>query len=114
MTVVTGQEKNSIIETQPLYPGGMKNFHNYLTSNLNLSKSQLKELKGDKLFIQFVINEDGTVNQESVSTVSEMTTITNNEVINTAERLIKSSEVWTPGTRNGESINMRLVVPINF
>lgn len=112
--VSSAQEKEKIFETKPEYPGGMQEFYKYVTSNLKLSSKQLKKLKGGKLFIQFVINPEGYVDSQSVSSIKGMTTIEDLDAITKTEDLVKKSPQWKPGTRNGEAIEMRLVLPINF
>ncbi len=112
--VAFGQNKATIYETQPEYPGGIQEFHRYVTSGLELSNKQIKKLKGSKLFIQFVVREDGFVEKESVSSVKGMTTIDDSEIIVKAEELVKKSIQWKPGTSSGQPVQMRLVLPINF
>ncbi len=103
-----------IIETQPEYPGGISAFHRYVTSGLELSYKQMKKLKGDKLFIQFVVGGDVFIDTKSVSSVKGMTTIEDSEIILKAVKLVSESIQWKAGTSNGQPVEMRLVLPINF
>jgi len=107
-------ENVTFIENAPEYPGGLQNFYDYIIANVKVSKKQMKKLKGGQIFIQFVINEEGYVDKESVSSIKGMTTIDDIEVISMVEDIIKDSPKWTVGTRNGDYKEMRQVIPISF
>lgn len=114
LAITKGFSQIKAKEKPPKYLGGIEEFYTHISSNLNLSSEEIKNLKGEKIFIQFVIDEKGNVKKESVSSVEGMTTVNNEELIRKTENIIKASPSWIAGTRNGEPVEMRQVVPIVF
>jgi protein TonB len=110
----TNDNQEKIIETVAEFPGGIQKFYSLITSNFNLSNKQIKKLKGKQIFIQFVVDSEGKIEEKSVSSVTGMTTVNDNKIIEDAVEIIKNSPKWKPATRNGEPIEMRQVIPIQF
>ena len=114
--VVHGQTPNDSLtfETSPEFHGGTPNFTAFVKSNLKLSKKQKKELRNQRIFIQFVVDAYGKVKPESVFNVEAMSTITNVDIIRMVEEVIQKSPDWKPGTKEGDPVEMKMMIPLLF
>jgi len=106
----TTKEKTKIFETAPQPPGGMSEFHKFISSNLTYPKDAKKLKKQGQVLVEFMVENDGQINPDSVKVIKGVFESFDKE----AKRVIGLSPKWTPGTRNGEPIRMRMVIPINF
>ena len=109
-----GQESASQIFVKPeisaTYPGGLRNFYKFIEKELNFPKDARKDKTVGKVFVQFVINEDGSVDDESVSVLKGLRKSCDDEIV----RVIRVCPDWIPGTRDGKPIQQRFVLPVNF
>lgn len=99
-----------INETSSEPKGGYLEFVKYLNSNLRYPKDARKKSKEGMVLVEFIVSSDGTIKPESVLIIKGVYESLDNE----AKRVIISSPKWTPGTREGQPIEMKLVIPINF
>lgn len=116
---VNGQNSNDslkykcvtkIFETAPKPKGGIRGFMKFLSSNIAYPKDAREQKKEGQVLVEFVVSSDGTVKSESVRIVEGVFESIDNEAV----RVISLSPKWIPGTRNGQPIDMRMVMPINF
>jgi TonB family protein len=82
----------------------------FLSSNITYPDDARNQKKEGQVLVEFVVSSDGTVKSECVRIVKGVFESLDNE----AKRVINLSPKWTPGTRNGQPIDMRMVMPINF
>lgn len=100
----------TIYETAPQPPGGISSFHKFLSYNLNYPKDARKSKIKGQVLVEFMVENDGTINADSVRVIKGIHESLDNE----AKRVIGLSPRWIPGTRNGQPIRMRMVIPITF
>jgi len=104
------KSKEKVFETAPEPKGGMVGFMKFISSNLKYPKDARKQEKQGQVLVEFVVSNDGTVKSESVRIVEGVFESIDKEAL----RVIRLSPKWTPGTRNGQPIDMRMVMPIFF
>jgi TonB family protein len=95
----------------PIFPGGEQALVNYLKTNLDYPEDA-KELGIEgKVFVSFVIFEDGSIQQ-----VSTLRGINGNKSCEKeALRLIKQMPIWNPGQNEyGQKIKARMKIPVVF
>jgi len=102
--------EEKIIETPPEPKGGIAGFMKFVSSNLKYPKEARKQKIQGKVFVEFVVSNDGTVKSESVRIVKGLCESIDKESV----RVIKLSPKWTPGTQNGQPVNARMVIPLIF
>ena len=102
--------EEKIIETPPEPKGGIAGFMKFVSSNLKYPKEARKQKIQGKVFVEFVVSNDGTVKPESVRIVKGLCESIDKESV----RVIKLSPKWTPGTQNGQPVNARMVIPLIF
>ena len=76
------KEKDQFIDQPTEFPGGMAKFYRYISKNIRYPKSVKKDGVQGKVYVRFVVQEDGSIDDESVQVV-------------TAENLPKSSNSFT-------------------
>ena len=98
----------TVVESYPEPKGGMQAFLKYLYENIEYPKKALRARVDGKVFVQFVVDKDGT--------------LTNLEVIKgvgmgcdeEAIRVLKASPKWNPGKQRGRAVKVKRVLPIIF
>ncbi len=97
-----------IVEEQPKPIGGMSAFYQYINSNLTYpSQAQRMGLQG-KVFVQFVIEKDGSITQ--VKVIRGIDSSCNEE----ATRVVSGAPAWQPGKQRGKPVRVKMVLPISF
>lgn len=93
----------------PEYPGGNSAVLKYLNENIVYPKSARENRVEGRVVVSFTIKKDGYISDpEVVRSVSP-------DLDNEALRVISEMTArWTPGYVNGEPVNVRYSIPINF
>lgn len=101
-----GPVKPSELDRQPSFPGGMKNFYEYV--GRNFEKQELEE-EGEtfRVLVSFVIEKNGNM------TDIEVIQNTNQAVSKEAVRVLKSLKTkWEPGYKDNQAVRTRYTLPI--
>jgi TonB family protein len=96
------------VEQQGEYPGGMEAFSKYLQENLKYPAAAQRANKSGKVYVQFIINTDGTAYDYNVLKSAGF------GFDEEALRVISSVPKWTPGIQSGRVVRSRFTIPINF
>jgi|LauGreDrversion4_2_1035121.scaffolds.fasta_scaffold650855_1 protein TonB len=101
-----------IVEVDAEFPGGYDSMNKFIRDNINLNEviefSQ-KEMY-NKVFVQFVVNKQGSVEDITIVKASTHCPPCNKEAI----RLIASMPQWKPGMVNGKAVSMHFTLPLIF
>ncbi len=95
------------VEQAAEFEGGKDAFSKFLQENIKYPASARKANISGKIFVQFIVNTDGTTSE--VTTINSLGYGIDEE----AMRVIKLAK-WTPGKQSGKALRHRIVVPINF
>lgn len=133
----TVKETSSNVDDMPAYAKGMNNLYRYISQNIQYPQfARQKSIEG-KVFLQFVINKEGTLRQIEVvktsvhkSSMDEIVVVGYKadsslplEVKSASIRLLEEEAIrvlkslpnnWTPGMKDGQKVDSRLVLPITF
>ena len=98
-----------IVEDMPDFQGGGQDgFRKYIAENLRYPQIAAENGIQGRVFVQFVVNTDGSVtNAEVVRGVDP-------SLDREALRVVMSSPKWTPGRQRGQSVRVAFTFPINF
>lgn len=96
------------VEHQPSPIGGMKQFYEYVQSNLKYPQDAKETGIEGKVFVQFVVDSDGKLT--NVQAVKGIGGGCDEEAV----RVIKESLPWNPGLQQGEKVGVRMILPITF
>lgn len=98
----------TIVEEMPKFPGGDSAMVDYLTHNLHYPPAEKEKGIQGKVFVGFVIEKDGTVNQVEIKRgIGE-------ECDAEAVRVVKEMPNWEPGKQSGVLVRTAMVLPISF
>jgi len=100
----------TVVENSSQFQGGFGKFKEYVDSNLIYPKSSGKKPISGKVFVEFVINKDGSIDDSTIKVVQGLNEYCDKEAL----RLMKECPDWTPGTIKGQPVKQKLVVPITF
>jgi len=95
-------------DVMPEYPGGMQALMAYMGESIKYPKAASEAGVEGKVFVQFVVGIDGKVSLiEVVKSVHE-------DLDAEATRVISEMPDWKPGVKDGEKVNVQMVLPISY
>ena len=96
----------AVVEEMPKFPGG--NVQKWISKHIKYPMiAQENNIQG-KVFVQFVIEKDGSVSNVKVSRSVDPS------LDKEAIRVIQSMPKWTPGKQRQKPVRVSFTVPINF
>jgi TonB family protein len=102
------EEIFTAVEQSAEFPGGPGAFGQFLQRNLRYPSAALRANVGGKVYVQFIVNKDGTI--QDIQILKSVGFGCDEEAI----RLIKSVPRWTPGKQSGRAVRSRFTQPITF
>lgn len=96
------------IDKEPVFEGGPEQFKLFLQRNLNYPKNSRKNKVEGRIFIQFVIEPNGTVS--NIKILKGLDEHCNAEAI----RVVSLMTKWTPGQKNGKDVRTYFNLPLKF
>lgn len=106
----TTKETFSPVEKMPEYPGGGQELLKFIQDNLKYPKGvKNSDLKCNKVFLKFVIQEDGSLKDIEITKSSG-----NILVDEEAKRVISIMPKWIPGQQNEKAVPVFFNLPIRF
>ena len=96
-------------EKLPAFKGnGIMGFREYVQQQIEYPEEAKKEGLEDKVFVKFVINEEGKNTEVEVMRGKH-------EKLNQAVvEAIKNAPAWEPARHNGEKVKIQLTIPVTF
>lgn len=107
-TTITSEPIFEVVEKMPKFPGGMQALMKYLDENINYPETAKAQKIEGRVFVQFVVNPDGSVGSTKV--LQGITPALDAEAI----RVISSMPKWNPGTQRGKNVRVRYTLPVSF
>lgn len=98
----------TIVEKQPEFEGGQTAFMKFLQKNVVYPKTARKMGVEGRVFVQFVVGVDGSIDQ--VEVLKGLGAGCDEEAI----RVISKSPNWKPGKQRGKPVRVRIVIPLMF
>ena len=96
------------VEQQAEFPGGAGAWGRFLQKTLKYPSAAQRANVGGRVFVSFVVNTDGTV--QDVQVLKGVGFGCDEEAI----RVIKSMPRWNPGKQSGRAVRSRFTQPITF
>ncbi|TRX58854.1 hypothetical protein FNH22_13345 [Fulvivirga sp. M361] len=118
--------KFKMVDKSAIPKGGYQKFYKYVAKKIKYPKKARKQKLQGKVYVQFVIQEDGSVNQNSVQIIKKAETEAFQGLIKTNELLedeqierevietIKGMPKWSPAELNNEYVEQRIILPLTF
>lgn len=95
-------------EVPPTYPGGFEEMMEFVKKNLRYPRGAMWKKNQGVVFVQFVIEPDGTISE--ITTLKGVSEVTDAE----AKRVVSLMPKWNPGQQNGKSVRVKYVLAISF
>ena len=96
------------VEVMPMFTGGMKAMMTYVGDNIKYPEQAQKDGKQGRVIVQFIVDKEGNVTNVTLARgVSP-------ELDAEAIRVVKSMPKWIPGENDGEPVNVKFTMPVNF
>lgn len=100
----------TVVENPSQFPGGFEMFNQFIHNTLVYPKNARRKRITGRVFVQFVINKDGSIDDQSIKVLKGLNKSCNKEVI----KLMKQCPDWLPATIKGQPVRQRTVMPITF
>ena len=97
-----------VVDEMPQFPGGHNALLEFLTKNIKYPKSAEKEGIQGRVIVTFVVDKDGTINNQKV--VKSVHPALDAEAL----RIVGSMPKWVPGKQNGQPVAVKYTVPLTF
>ncbi len=99
----------TITEVQAEFPGGISEMMKFVQTNLKYPESARNKLIGGKVFLKFVVNETGEINNVEILKGSG-----NDEIDEEAVRVVKLMPKWSPANMTGKPVKCYFNLPLSF
>lgn len=96
------------VDQQPQFPGGIKNLMEYLSDNLKYPEAAKKANIEGRVFVSFVVTKTGEITD--VKILKGIGYGADEEAVRVVERMPR----WTPAEQDGQKVNVKYNLPINF
>jgi beta-lactamase regulating signal transducer with metallopeptidase domain len=93
---------------EPQFPGGITEFYKFIGKNFKMPEEFSKQKKDGKLFIEFMVEKDGSLSEFKV--LKDL----GYGVADEAIRVLKLSPKWIPATENGQAVRVLYSLPITL
>jgi len=100
--ITTGEEKEAE------FPGGQRAMHQFIADNVEYPKSSRKKKEEGTVFVQFIIEGDGSL--FDIKVIRGVSEALDNEAI----RVVKLMPKWSPGESHGKVVRVKYTLPLNF
>ncbi|HYG19702.1 MAG TPA: TonB family protein, partial [Ohtaekwangia sp.] len=98
----------TVVEQSAEPAGGIDGLMTFLGENLRYPNEAREKGKEGKVYVQFVVNTDGSLSDHTV--LKGVDPFLDSEAI----RVTKTLPKWTPGRQSGRAVRQQFVLPINF
>lgn len=105
---IANSEVFSIVEKMPEYPYGEKELQGFIAHQLRYPKDALQEGDAGQVVCSFIVGADGSIS--NIEVVQGL----NPKLDLEAMRVLSLMSNWIPGEKNGEKVNVRCMIPIEF
>ena len=99
-----------VVDAAPEPDGGITEFYNKVALSVNYPQdARVKNITG-KVFVQFVVEQDGKILPENTKVVRSVYQSLDDEAV----RVVLLTSPWKPGMLHGKSVRTRKTFPISF
>lgn len=97
------------VEERPEFPGGMNAVKKYLQENINYPKISLDNNSQGCVFVRFIVNTDGAIENAKVLISSDDIHLDKEAV-----RVVSNMPQWSPGKEKGKNVRVYITLPVVF
>lgn len=105
---VKNSEIYSIVDVMPKYPHGERELAGFIAHNMRYPKEARQQGVEGRVLCSFIVSSDGSIS--NIEIVQGL----HSELDTEAVRVLSLMSKWVPGERNGERVNVKCLLPIDF
>lgn len=105
---IKNSEVYSIVDKMPSYPHGERELGGFIAHNMRYPKEARQQGIEGRVLCSFIVAADGTI------TNIEIVQGLHDELDKEAVRVLSLMSKWNPGIKNGEKVNVKCLLPIDF
>ena len=106
--VELGGKVYELVDKMPEYPGGLRAMFQWISHNIAIPDNVPAESLNSRIFVNCIIEEDGTV-----SNVKVMSTI-DDSLKNEIESVLSQMPRWNPGQKDGKVVRVKTAFPLRL
>jgi TonB family protein len=99
-------------EQDPSFSGGEKAMNKYFRDNVQFPEDAEKEGLDGTVYIDFVVETNGTVGEVTAATIAGETV--DQRFVDEALRVVRAMPNWIPGRQHGKAVAVSFSVPVTF
>lgn len=107
-SIIENNDIYTIVDKMPEYEYGERELANFISYNIRYPKEALQQGIEGRILCSFIVSHDGSIS--NIEVVSGLHDTLNNEAI----RVLGLMPKWNPGENNGEKVNVKCLLPIDF
>lgn len=96
------------VDKMPEFPGGKNGLYSFLSSNLRYPEETRENEMQGKVFVEFVVCEDGSLCNEKI--ISSFDSNCSKEVL----RVVSKMPAWKPAEKDGKKVKTKYRLPVAF
>jgi len=97
-----------VVEEMPEFPGGINALRKYIKDNTQYPFSALKDKIGGKVYVNFIVDRFGSVNNFRIARGL------NDTMDKAAVYVLSQMPAWKPGKQRGRAVSVSYTVPVEF
>ena len=105
---IKNSEIYSIVDVMPKYPHGERELSGFIAHNMRYPKEARQQGVEGRVLCSFIVSSDGAIS--NIEIVQGL----HSELDTEAVRVLSLMSKWVPGERNGEKVNVKCLLPIDF
>lgn len=98
----------TIVDKMPVYTYGDRELSNFIAHNIRYPKEALQQGIEGRILCSFIVGTDGSIS--NIEVVNGLNPALDDEAI----RVLGLMPRWIPGENNGEKVNVKCLLPIDF
>lgn len=98
----------TIVDKMPVYTYGERELGNFIAHNIRYPREALQQGVEGRILCSFIVGTDGSIS--NIEVVEGLNPALNDEAI----RVLGLMPKWVPGENNGEKVNVKCLLPIDF
>lgn len=99
-----------LVDRMPEFKGGMDSLTEFIKANLHYPEWERRNKIEGKIYASFTVDEDGKIKDPQIIGSVKGSKNFDSEVL----RVISMMPDWIPGSNNGQNVDVRFNLPINF
>jgi len=107
-SIIENNDIYTIVDKMPEYEYGESGLSKFIAHNMRYPREALQQGIEGRILCSFIVGQDGSIS--NIEVVNGL----NSDLDNEAIRVLGLMPKWKPGENNGEKVNVKCLLPIDF